>query len=171
MSDSEIRLGTSISRFEVPPRAMDLAQTLAAIHGNVNIVKEASGIHLYMASPVCLRNYGKDELYKMHLAVNVGKYLDGNDMVGLCVKTDTPYKVSDLLRMCPVDPSYFSEGHSRLSIHDRSTEHLFDDGNGSMVPQAPDQTLSIAVKRPYPHQAARFSSFRQVVAPKDRKGL
>lgn len=133
MSDNQIRIGTSLNRFEVSPRIMEFAQQLQVIHGNVNIVRESSGIHIYIASPNCLRLYGRDELYKMHLAINVDKYFQGDDLCAMCMKTDKPYRVRDLLTMSPVDSSSFGEGGSQISIHDRSEEYLVDDGNGNMI--------------------------------------
>ena len=78
MSETQLEYASSIAesqRLGMDSRIVRLANQLARIHGKVRITKEASGVHLYMASPICLREYGKAELYKMHLALNADKYL------------------------------------------------------------------------------------------------
>ena len=70
MITGDITKTSSITDSEIPRDAVLLAQRLAQRHGNVRITMEEGGIHLYMASPECLKRYGEEELSKMQLLLN-----------------------------------------------------------------------------------------------------
>jgi hypothetical protein len=53
----------------VPEQARRLADRLSAIHGDVHLANEASGWHLYMASPLLIAQGQKSEIHKRHLVV------------------------------------------------------------------------------------------------------
>ena len=145
MSDT-ITYANSVSeavRSGMDQRVLRLANRLSVIHGNVRITKEASGIHLYLPSPICLREYGKSEMYKMHLAVNVDKYLKGTDVCALCMKTNKPYSVSDLLTMRTAEARGFGEdAQHRLVIKD-NTNYLETDENGNKIPKPPGKVIPL----------------------------
>jgi len=134
---------SEVAKAGLDPRVLRLANRLSVIHGNVRITKESSGIHLYMPSPICLREYGKSELYKMHLAVNVDKYLQGKDVCALCMKTNKPYSVNDLLTMRTVQSRGFSvDSQHRLTIKD-NTNYLETDEHGNKIPKAPGKVIPL----------------------------
>ena len=92
-SDSNIIMGTSCPS-EISDEILVLAQQLSRLHGRVRVAAESGGVHLYIASPICLAQFGPDELLpsKMHLAVNADKYLGrppyetANDFAAMCMK-------------------------------------------------------------------------------------
>jgi hypothetical protein len=86
-------------------RILGLAEALSKIHGPVLVASEKSGVHLYMASPKALEQFGKVELRKRHLSVNASKHFQihnhtpvGNkpkrkrQSCAMCMKTGQPYK-------------------------------------------------------------------------------
>ena len=96
---------------DITPEVDRLAKRLRRIHGDIKVAKEASGLHFYMASPACLEADGAVELRKMHLAVNVTKYLrDGQDRCALCMKTSTPYTMAHPDMYYRSLPGQFSDG-------------------------------------------------------------
>ena len=69
--ESTIIMGSSCPE-EISDEIITLAQQLSRLHGRVRVAAESGGVHLYIASPICLSQFGPDELLpsKMHLAVN-----------------------------------------------------------------------------------------------------
>ena len=133
---------TEASRTDISEDVMRLAQQLSVKHGNVRITKEASGIHFYLASPICLKDYGQSELYKMHLAVNVDKWKAGTDVCGMCMKTNKPYSVSDLLRMKNLTSRGYDGAQHRIIIK-KDDNNLEEDKNGNKIPKAPGECVPI----------------------------
>lgn len=135
-----------------------IAQQLSSRHGKVRIAREASGIHCYMASPIGLEKDGRVELHKMHLAVNLDKYLNGEDLAGYCMKYSKPYRVSKLLKwktleerdIPNVTPSVFEKD---------VTEYLEDDGKGNMIPRSPGKCVPI-ISLPSDHPCIRYVESR-----------
>lgn len=158
MSESPISYGSSVSESfaaNIDERILRLANQLSVIHGNVRVTKEASGIHLYLPSPICLREYGSSELYKMHLALNADKYLEGTDVCGMCMKTNKPYSVSDLLTMRSVkDRGFTVETQHRLIVKDNSN-YLEEDENGNRIPKPPGDVIPLT-ELPETHPAIRY---------------
>ena len=146
MSESLISYAGSINeavRSGMDERVLRLASQLSVIHGNVRVTKEASGIHLYLPSPICLREYGKAEMYKMHLALNVDKYLKGNDMCAMCMKTNKPYSVHNLLTMKSCEERGFGDdAQHRVVIKDNSN-YLETDADGNKIPKAPGEVVPL----------------------------
>lgn len=131
-----------------PPEITRLAHALMRIHGTVHLANEESGVHIYMASPVRLVMDGKSEIFKRHLAVNASRYFGHREYAdmspkkrekcAMCMKSKTPFKVEDLLRMQPI--------HVRLGIKDEGEgqvisnlkpRHEIPDANGVMIPDHP----------------------------------
>lgn len=147
--------------------ALALARQLSAIHGTIRVTREAAGVHFYMASPECLVRDGSVELSKLHLAVNVDKYMAGRDKVAMCMKTGTPYRVSELLEMSPLSQRGYSDapaklhrvrhfeemlplsqrGHNdapaKVTIVDTNRSFLEPDANGNMIPKSPGLVVPI----------------------------
>lgn len=144
-----------------------LAEQLSVLHGEVRIAQESSGTHLYMASPVCLEDYGSAELSKKHLAVNADVYFGlgrysglatggsgkinrrkkNKDNCGYCMKTGTAYRVSQLLKMSSLKDRGFEIGVSRAGrvfVQSASREDkLVDDGRGNMIPDHPGEAVPV----------------------------
>ena len=117
---------------------MKLAQRLAAIHGPVRVAAESSGLHLYLASPACLEEDGLIELTKKHLAVNVDKWFRGEEWCALCMKTETPYSVNDLVSMQSLEARGYQDVQREVTVQAKdNAAFLEDDGRGHMVPKSP----------------------------------
>jgi len=145
MSQSVITYSPSLdeaTRAGISRDALRLARELSIRHGNIRITKEASGIHFYMASPVCLQQYGPSELYKMHLAVNVDKYESGVDLCGMCMKTNTPYSVDDLRTMTNLKRRGFTDAQHTITIK-RNDNYLEKDKNGNSIPKPPGDVTPV----------------------------
>ena len=141
----------------------DLAAQLSRILGRVTLVRESSGVHAYMASPICLDQDGARELQKRHLAVNLDKYLGnekGSDLCGCCMKTSKAYRMSYLLRYCPSisERKIINLGPRDVKVRDNS-RNLEDDGKGHMVPKGPGVTVA-AFLLPEGHPARVYLSER-----------
>jgi len=95
--DERQRLAHSMESADSAPTVLsdevtELAYQLSNIHGRVRVTREASGLHFYIASPICLEDDGDIELTKLHCAINVDKYMAGEgNMVARCMKTGTPF--------------------------------------------------------------------------------
>jgi hypothetical protein len=157
MSESQLEYASSIAesqRLGMDSRIVRLANQLSRIHGKVRITKEASGVHLYMASPICLKEYGKAELYKMHLALNADKYLKGVDLCGMCMKTNKPYSVEDLLSMKTSEQRGFTDVQHRVTIKDNNN-YLEEDENGNKIPKPPGNVIPLT-ELPDDHPAIQY---------------
>jgi hypothetical protein len=149
---------------EVPKEIMRLAEQLAHVHGAPLLTSEKSGRHIYIASPAALEIYGAEELEKRNLTINADKHFGigkwkqfagtyDADLVGYCFKTQTPYRVSSLLAMLPLDlRGYPMSSGVQLQVRER---FLVDDGRGNMIPDHPGQVVSIT-QLPSDHVAVRY---------------
>lgn len=157
-----------VRRSEVPKEIMRLAEKLSQIHGTVIVSRESSGCHLYMASPIGLEQDGARELEKRHLAVNADKHFGFGvwksswgtydpDLCAMCMKTEKPYRVSDLKNMAPIG----QRGHNSVSeVQVRVKEkYLVSDGKGNMVPEAPGTVVPIT-SLPANHPAVEYLTNR-----------
>ena len=142
---------------ELDNETADLAHQLSLIYGRIRVSREASGLHLYVASPACLEEDGEIELHKLHLAINVEKYLTGEDenMVGLCMKTGTPYSILDLLSRQPLDKYGYELKPEVQQASEINLNHLEDDGHGNMVPKSPGEVIPV-YKLPHSHPAQEY---------------
>ena len=165
MITGDISKSSSITNSEIPREAVLLAQRLAQRHGNVRITLEEGGIHLYMASPECLRRYGEEELSKMHLAVNSDKYhKDNEDWSAMCMKTDRPYKVSDLLTTKPLAQRGYVGASNQIFKKDWR-ENMELDENGNLVPKSPGRLLLPLDSLPSSHHAVQYVHSRGFSVP------
>jgi hypothetical protein len=156
MITGDISKTSSITDSEIPNDAVLLAQKLAQRHGNVRITMEEGGIHLYMASPECLRRYGDEELSKMHLAVNSDKYhKNSEDWAALCMKTDKPYTITSLLQTKPLAQRGFVGAQHNIFKKDWK-ENMELDAQGRWVPKSPGAVLVPLNALPTDHHAVQY---------------
>ena len=132
----------------LPEEVRFLAEAMSQRHGRVLISREKSGLHLNMACPACLKSEGVTELRKRHLAVNADKHLGlskwgagqmemyKRDLVGLCMKCGTKYKVSSLLRFAPLSQRGVPDQVPGITFAD-NTRWLVDAPNGTKIPGGP----------------------------------
>jgi hypothetical protein len=141
-------------------RYVELAYQLSKIHGSIRVTKEKRGIHFYMASPVCLEQFGKSELHKMHLAVNAEKAIEKNrDRVAMCMKTDRSFKLSDLLAMPPLHERGYQNVKATVQVAEVREDYLEDDGRGNKVPKSPGDVVPVYQLAP-DHPARQFLQSR-----------
>ena len=153
-------LFTSSAPAVVPDDILKIANDLSVIHGTVRIATEKSGIHLYLASPACLEAYGADELWKMHLAVNVQKYLsEGNANVGFCMKTETAYNILDLLSMAPLADRGYADRPAVVIKKEADEQYLEPDAEGRMVPKSPGEVVPV-IDLPADHPVRQYIDSR-----------
>lgn len=148
----------SAAKVDVTDEMMLLAEQLSRIHGRVRVTNEASGTHLYLPSPICLDEYGADELHKMHLAVNVSLYFNGSgdqDRCAMCMKTSTPYTVSDLLSMEPLDKRGYELKPAVLKVAKTNLESMEYDANGVLIPKSPGEVVPV-YELPEDHPAQMY---------------
>jgi hypothetical protein len=154
-----------VRKSEVPREILLLADLLARIHGTVTISREASGCHLYMASPIVLEKEGARELEKRHLAINVDRFFGFGtwrnsvgtydaDMSGMCMKTETPYRVSALKSMRPIKERGFPDAATAVEVRVKE-RYLVPDGLGNMVPEPPGEVTPIT-QLPPEHPAVEY---------------
>lgn len=143
-----------------PSEVLQLAERIKRIHGDVRVVREASGWHVYCASPMCLERHGVVELNKKHLAINAEKHLAigkfarrrgtyNQDNVARCMKTGTNYRVSQLMKMRSLDQRGISryDHNAKVTITDTS-KSLVPDGKGNMIPDVPGVCVPLSVLAP-----------------------
>lgn len=159
----------------VPSEIVRLAERLKLRHGNVRIVKEKSGYHLYFASPICLERHGIVELSKQHLALNAEKYLClgsfarqrgtyNQDSAARCMKTGKNYRVSDLLVMPPLAVRGIQvKAEFKTTVNDTSRA-LVQDAKGNWVPDVPGTTVSL-LDLPKDHPAVQYLTRRRYDIP------
>jgi 5S rRNA maturation endonuclease (ribonuclease M5) len=157
------------------PRAITiLAEALSRLHGPAVIRNESNGYHIYLPSPECLKTDGRKEIQSKHLTVNASRYKQTDDWVrkhgqslddlakdysAVCHKTDTKYKVSDLLNERKF-PTLEKRGLPNISskIIQAATQQmasLVDDGKGNMVPMDPGVVVPINSLPPF-HPASVY---------------
>ena len=182
-----VTLGT-VTPSDIDDKIMRLAQQLSNRHGNAKLMQESGGVHIFIASPICLDMYGEEELLpsKMHLAVNADKYLGNSpyqktDMAALCMKTGTAYRVSDLLNGKDLAERGFTARQHQVQLIEKKN-YLEDDGNGNMVPFGPGEVTPLT-DLPMEHPARQYvrsrdydpveleSQFRAAYCTADRKGV
>jgi hypothetical protein len=144
-AENNIILGASCPE-DIDDEVIVLAQRLSKVHGPVKIFSESGGVHIYIASPICLELYGPSELQtnKMHLAINADKFLgrapydEPNEFSALCMKTGEIYNVSELLAYKNLE----SRGYRGIEHHVAVVEKTNNrDENGNPFP--PGDVVSI----------------------------
>ena len=147
--ESTIIMGSSCPE-EISDEIITLAQQLSRLHGRVRVAAESGGVHLYIASPICLAEYGPDELLpsKMHLAVNADKYLgrhpysEPNDFSAMCMKTGEIYRISDLLQYTDLETRGFRDTTHQVNVQQKIS-YLEPDAHGNEIPRAPGSEVSL----------------------------
>lgn len=127
---------STLEACEVTEAHREIAEKLSERHGNVRLAREDSGIHCYFSSPKCLDEYGLSELHKMHGAVNLTKYLAGEDLAAMCMKTGKAYRVSTLLKFPTLEQRGIQAKRS-VTTSTVNPDYLEPDANGVMVPKRP----------------------------------
>jgi hypothetical protein len=159
--ENNIILGSSCPE-DVDNEIIVLAQQISKVHGPVKIFSESGGVHLYIASPICLELYGPDELkpHKMHLAINADKYLGRppydtpNDNAALCMKSGEVYTVSDLLAYQKLEARGYKGMDYRVSIIEKQ-ENKDEKGN----PHPPGEVIGVDAL-PWEHPAIVYLTSR-----------
>ena len=147
---SNIILGSSCPD-EIDEEVLVLAQRLSKIHGLAKLASESGGVHIYIASPICLVEFGPDELLpsKMHLAINADKYLgrppyeEPNDYAAMCMKTGEIYSITDLLEHSSLEVRGYTDIRHQVAIVEKN-DYLVDDGEGNQVPKGPGEVVSLS---------------------------
>ena len=162
----------------VPRDVRILADALSKLHGPAIIRSESNGYHIYLPSPECLKQDGRKELNSRHLTVNASRYKQTHDYVSkngvirddlkrdfsaVCHKTNTKYRVTDLLnkrKFPPLEqrgiPNVVS---SVVSVSSDRSACLVDDGKGNMIPPNPGVVTPIT-KLPALHPAVEYLTNR-----------
>lgn len=123
---------------------MTLANDLSRVHGRIRVAREASGLHFYMASPICLEQDGAVELTKLHLAVNVDKFLDRHrTFAAMCMKTGQTYAVPNLLDMPPLSERGFSQTKAEVIMMEENRDALEQDARGNWIPKGPGELIPV----------------------------
>lgn len=148
-----------------------LAESLSRLHGPAIIRNESNGYHIYIASPECIKQDGRKEIQSKHLTVNASKYRElpewklkhkGNhdpDFSAVCHKTDTRYRVSDLLnekKFPPLEKRGIPNITSQvIAASVQRQECLVQDAAGNMVPQDPGEVIPLS-ELPSNHPAIEY---------------
>lgn len=155
-----------------PSEVVALAERIKRIHGDVKVVKEASGWHIYCASPICLERHGAVELSKKHLAINaekhlmIGKYSRfrgtkfNNELVARCMKTGTNYSITQLLTMPTLERRDIAvyDHAARMTVTDTSASLVMDE-RGNMIPDVPGTCVPLTTL-PESHPARLYLAQR-----------
>ncbi len=156
-----IEMTSTIASSLITEQHRQIAEALAAIHGKVRLARESNGIHAYMASPACLETNGRIELNKMHLAVNLDKYLRGDELCAQCMKTGKPYTVSKLLEMKPLSERGISNVKAEVMERDTNVEFVEDDGRGNIIPKHPGKVIPVTALDPE-HPCSVYLKYRRL---------
>jgi hypothetical protein len=134
----------------------NLADDLIRCHGKVRIAREQRGLHFYIACPDCLQTDGEKELYSMHLAINVDKYLTGNTGAAQCMKTDKVFRIDELTFWPPLEKRGFRRGPERVADQSiLALESCEQDKMGRWVPKGPGETVPLHTL-PQDHPAIQY---------------
>lgn len=145
---------------QLTPQQEALAKELGMRHGNIRVTREVHGLHFYLACPHCLRDEGEDELWKMHLAINVDKYLNGHTGAAQCMKTGETFMIDELTMWTPLSERGYDAGPAKIIDQAAvNTEFLEPDEKGRMVPKSPGETFPLT-KLPAGHPAIDYLNSR-----------
>jgi hypothetical protein len=130
-------------------------------HGNVKVARESSGLQFYIACPDCLKSDGESELYKMHLAIGVDRYLSGYTGAAQCMKTGKTFFIDELTLWVPLQKRGYEPGPGKIIDQAMTTtEFLEPDEQGRMVPKSPGETVPLS-QLPLDHPAMIYLHSRQ----------
>jgi hypothetical protein len=170
----EIGSSQGLSLTTIPREILILAEALSRIHGPSVIRNESNGYHIYLPSPECLKTDGRKEINSKHLTVNASRYKQTSDWVAkhgelrddlakdfsaICHKTNTRFRVSDLLNEKKF-PTLENRGLPNISSKilcaaTLKSNSLVDDGKGNMVPMDPGEVIPI-IELPARHPAVVY---------------
>jgi hypothetical protein len=167
-----------LSLTTIPRPILMLAEALSRLHGPAVIRNESNGYHIYLPSPECLKTDGRKEIQSRHLTVNASRYKQTDDWVrkhgaikeqsmldfsAICHKTNTKFRVTDLLnekKFPPLEKRGLPNISSKIiCAATQRTESLVDDGKGNMVPMDPGEVIPINQLPPY-HPAVEYLKSR-----------
>lgn len=165
---TEVNTTQGLSSSTIPRSVIILAEALSRLHGPAVIRNESNGFHIYLPSPECLKTDGRKEIQSKHLTVNASRYKQTDDWIqkhghianesaidfsAVCHKTNTKYKVSDLLNERKY-PTLEKRGLPNITskviqASVQKTESLIDDGKGNLVPMDPGTVVPINSLPPF----------------------
>jgi len=154
MSETDLK-GMS-DTLQLPRDVYVFVQNLAARHGGGILRNESNGLHLYIACPECLKNFGTKELQSKHLAINIDKCYGlnkfatyqksrvstekgvKNELVALCHKTNKGFSVKQLMNMQKIEdrPEHIKAMHKEVTMA-ASKAVLLKDERGNYIPYPP----------------------------------
>ena len=145
---------SDLTRTDLHEEVQRLANQLAAVHGDVRIARERSGLQIYIACPHCLERNGTSELQKKHLAIaaervtGTGKYIHiagtfNADNSCRCMKEGVNFKLSDLLAYPPLSQrKIVTKRPGRVTLSDTS-QLLVTDAKGVKCAYPPGDTVPL----------------------------
>ncbi len=156
---------TSSAPTTLTPQQQELANDLMNRHGNVRVANEVHGLHYYIACPDCLQEEGEDELWKMHLAINVEKYHRGKSNAASCMKTGKTYMVDELAFWpVPLEKRGYPTGPPKIINNLLISSELHEqDAKGRWVPKGPGETVPLN-RLPLNHPAMQYVHSRGFAA-------
>lgn len=158
------------SKGEVKDRIEAFAERLAEIHGPVAFRSEKSGLHLYLACPHCLREFGTRELTSRHLAINIDKHFGigahqtfflkrKRKGVAQCMKMHGVQDVSQLFDYPPLAERGYPDVAPKVIGKADRKRYLVPDGKGNMIPDHPGKTIALT-SLPQEHPAIVYLKSR-----------
>ena len=159
LTDQSVTQTDTLDVTYVSDKHKQLAAQLALLHGKVRLARESAGIHAYMASPACLLKDGIIELTKLHLAVNLDKYIAGTDLCGQCMKTSKAYRMTSLLRYPPLKERGIQNITPQVFEADTNPDYLELDAKGNKVPKGPGE-CQLLTELPAGHPALEYLAAR-----------
>jgi hypothetical protein len=155
---------TSSAPAQLTTEQMNLAKELMMCHGTIRVTREANGLHFYLACPTCLKEEGEDELWKMHLAVNVDRYLNGHTGAAMCMKCRQTFMIDQLTMWPPLEKRGYERGPAKIVDQKMiDVDFLEPDSKGRMVPKGPGETVPLS-QLPPDHPALLYLHSRQFSA-------
>lgn len=145
---------------QLPREVSVFVQNLASRHGGGILRNESNGLHLYIACPECLKNYGTRELQAKHLAINIDKCFGlnkfaayqksrsatsqgvRNDLVALCHKTNKGYSTKQLMAMPKIEERGIKAMQKEVTMA-ASKAILIKDEQGNYIPYPPGKITPI----------------------------
>ncbi len=156
-------------------RIQTLAEALSKIHGEVLIRKESSGVHLMVACPKCLAEYGRRELRSKHLQINVDKLLGLGDHAmrfmqrgkgegklkgyAQCMKEHGPMDWDEIMGWPTLEERGLDNLTPSIVVNGSGERYLVPDERGVMIPDHPGTTIPLP-RLPHNHPAIQYLESR-----------
>lgn len=148
-------LPTSSAPSQLDADVMQYAQEMVRIHGSLGIAREKKGLHFYIACPECLKNHGRSELFKRHMAINVDKVMAGKQRAILCMKCGHKMAADELRFMPTLEERNIEWKREAIKLVERQVEFTVIDEYGRAVPKPPGTCVSL-LDLPTGHPAILF---------------